>query len=107
MKDRAPFLELVVLVGGFLIWSLALIALYALHSLGCQLGWSVAVTRVVMLVAWVAHLVAGGAFLIWTLRRRREGAGGLLPAATVSLAAAGVLATIWLGTPVLVLRACV
>ena len=63
---------LIALIAGPTIWAAAFTAVYSLHGLGCSLGWTgialgpLTLHRTLMLAAWVAGLLAGGALLIVT-----------------------------------------
>ena len=48
------------LAGGFIVWCLALVVLYALHAIGCAFGWPAATLRWTLVLVFIAHLVAIG-----------------------------------------------
>lgn len=107
MTRRFPFGELLLLVTSFVIWSLAFVALYALHSLACEFGWAPALARGSLIAAWVGHAAVAAAFLAWTLRRRQgRGALRFLHDATAGLAVAGAVGTLWVGLPVVLSELC-
>lgn len=64
MTRSDGMISLVLLGGGFILWSLAFVALYATSSIGCQLGWeqiSVGpfnLLRLVLAAVWTAHVLA-------------------------------------------------
>ena len=95
--------------GGFLLWSSCFVALYALLSLGCEAGWGNWL-RPVLLAAWVVHLAAIAGLLAWQWAAR-DGSSALaappsLRMPALALTAAALLATAWIGWPVLALPAC-
>jgi hypothetical protein len=115
---RVSALRLLVATGGLIVWSSAFVVLYAALSLGCEAGLQerpVAGTNALTLVLgglWVIHLAVVGA-LQWygvSLWRRGagagEGAGRFLAAATCLIALTGLVSTVVIGLPVLVLPPC-
>jgi hypothetical protein len=52
------------LAAGFTVWCSALVALYAIHGIGCAFGWSTGLLRLWLAVALLAHLIVLG----WMLR---------------------------------------
>jgi hypothetical protein len=48
------------LAAGFTVWSSALIALYAIHGIGCAFGWSTGSLRLWLATALLAHLIVLG-----------------------------------------------
>jgi len=100
---------LVHLGGGFLLWSSCFVALYGLLSLGCEAGWG-AWQRPVLLAAWALHLAAVAALLAWQWTARNSSSRLAPPPAlrvpALALTAAALLATVWIGWPVLALPAC-
>ncbi|MGQ7793175.1 hypothetical protein ACUN0C_12260 [Faunimonas sp. B44] len=109
---------LILLPAGFVVWSLAFIALYGLLSVGCELGWQgrhvgpLSMLRVLLLGLWAAHLAA----LAWLVRlcwrrvRAQEGDGrgtaAFLDLASLAAMLAAFAATAWIGVPVLGASAC-
>lgn len=112
MSRSGSFAALIVLVAGFIIWSSALISLYALVSLGCRYGWGDSLSRLVPIVVWLVHIVGHTALIAWTWRRfsgeaaQDAKAAGFLKTAALLLAGAGLVATTWTGLPVLMVSAC-
>ena len=99
--------SLLVLIGGFIVWSVAFVALYVLLSIGCRFGWDampagpLSVQRLVLLATWAVHLVGLLAMLAW-LRpmadrwRSEEGELGRFMALTaLALTIAAIVATLW------------
>ena len=86
----------------FVVWSSAFLLLYVLHALGCRLGWEM--MRPVLLAAWLAHL---GLIGLLAVRSWRSESGPDLPSRLiVPLDIAAILATLWLGVPILALATC-
>ncbi len=48
------------LAAGFAVWCSALVALYALHAIGCAFAWSAGSLRVGLAVVLLAHLILMG-----------------------------------------------
>lgn len=109
MRPPPPVL-LVVFVAGFLIWSLAFVALYAAHSLICARapGWPPAIAHGVMAAIWIGHLAAIAALAAWIVRRHPTERSDLrfLQRTSLMLALAAGIATVWTGLPILTTRAC-
>ncbi len=109
---------LILLPAGFVVWSVAFVALYGLLSVGCELGWQgrhigpLSVLRVLLLALWMVHLAA----LAWLIRlcwRRVRGhaevgrsTAGFLDMASLAAMLAAFAATVWTGIPVLGASAC-
>jgi len=51
------------LAAGFAVWASALLALYAIHGLGCAFGWPSGPVRVALGLVLIAHLAV--AALMW------------------------------------------
>lgn len=114
MIKRLPMLAFVVLVSGYVLWSVTFIAFYAGHHLTCEavgtaqvLG--IAAPLLVVGVLWVG-MTALQAGLLWWVGRllpSEEGAAGFVRRVTLGLAAAALAAAILLGLPVLFSPPCV
>ncbi len=96
---------------GFTVWCLALVALYALHSLGCAFDWPDGPLRTALVATFVGFL----AILGWMWRRQArqraepaQGEGGsfLYEVVLWTLIAAWVASALTLGPPLL-LSSCV
>jgi hypothetical protein len=48
------------LAAGFTVWCSALVALYAIHSIGCAFGWSTGSLRLWLAATLLAHLIVLG-----------------------------------------------
>lgn len=118
MTRTRSFAALVTLVFGYVIWSLALVFLYAGHAISCESSdaWRAAAgtgtPQWVMGLFWVVHIIASGAFALWIWRGYRVfGAGepprSFLHGVTLGLALSAFIATVWIGLPVLLVSACV
>lgn len=107
MTRRFPFVELLLLVTPFVIWSFAFVALYALHALGCARGWPPEVARGGLVAAWLGHAALAGGFLAWARGRPAAGdAWRFVRDATAGLALAGAVGTLWVGLPVILNEMC-
>ena len=98
------------LAAGFAVWFIALVALYALHAIGCAFGWPSGALRLWMVVILVAHVAA--LFWMWRLLRApRSGGddvtGDFLQIAGVWATAAALVSAILVLGPPLVLSACI
>ena len=111
-RDR-PFAMLIGLVSPFLVWSLAFIALYALHSIACAAGWATGGgaigVRAALILTWLVHAAAAGGLVVWFRRGPADGApaAAFLRSASLAMAVVGAVATLWLGLPLVLLRLCV
>ena len=107
MSERAiPARRLGWLAAGFAVWCSALVALYALHAIGCAFAWASGSLRLGLAVVLLAHLIAMG--WIWRdITRARSdpdfGPTGrfLHGAVTWTLIAALVASVLTLGPPLL------
>lgn len=93
---------------GFLVWSSGFALLYGLHAVGCAHGWQAgggfaSPLRLALLGLWALHL----AVLAWLLARYRAAGGGFIRDTAVVLTTLALLAMLWTGAPVAVLRLCV
>ncbi|WP_196258494.1 hypothetical protein [Pelagibacterium limicola] len=62
---RTPSADLLLLVIGFIVWSIAFIALYAVNAIGCEFGWNQRFQRTVLVGLFVVHAL----FLAWFARQ--------------------------------------
>ncbi|HEY8260865.1 MAG TPA: hypothetical protein VIG55_06605 [Methylosinus sp.] len=120
MTTRAPSgAALFLLIAGFSIWASAFVWLYGALTIGCAFGWEhamlgrISALRLALALIWAAHVVATILLLAWTQRRARARtagskafAGFVLPAAWGATLSA-VVATIWIGAPLLETRLCI
>lgn len=61
MTERpVPPRQLWWLAAGFTVWCSALVALYAIHGIGCAFGWSAGSLRLWLAVALLVHLIVLG-----------------------------------------------
>jgi hypothetical protein len=121
IASPVPARRMIWLVLGYIVWGGALIALYAMLSIGCEFGWhlmeltaGVTVQRAVLVVLFLVSLGAAGAVVFLSWRRRSSTRGqraNVAPASFLewasyvsSLTALG--ATIVSFAPVFVLTAC-
>lgn len=103
-------------VAGYIVWSVAFVALYAVQALGCKWGWHLRQVGPVSL----QHLVLGAIFaghvavitvlslIAWRWwRSKGDDEGRFIRASAVALSVSALVATIWTGLPAVVLAACV
>ena len=94
---------------GLIVWASAFVVLYGGLSLGCEAGMAGASLTVWLAVAWVGHLAVLG-WLQWKALGDWKSAdvpdAGFLSALTCLIAAVGILSTVVVGFPILVLPPC-
>ncbi|WP_136683585.1 hypothetical protein [Falsirhodobacter xinxiangensis] len=90
--------RLVLLIAGFVIWSAAFLAVYAVQATGCAIGMEAGLLRGLLILCVAVGLVAG-AIPLWLARR-----GGVLGQSAAIAAAAAMASTLltlsgvfWLG----------
>jgi hypothetical protein len=83
MKEAVSAWRLVLVTGGFVVWSAAFVVLYSSLSLGCGFGWQeidllggVSLQRLQLVALFLAHLAAGAALTLVLYRARTRLAGG-------------------------------
>ncbi len=76
---RSHLRNLLLLVAGFTVWSIAFVLLYALQALGCAYQWPF--HRWILIAAYTASLIPLAWLAIWEPSGKHE------PTATLSLAA--------------------
>lgn len=99
----APPRMLLWLVAGFTVWGSGLVALYALHAVGCAFGWPAGPLRLWLAAILLAHL----ALLAVMLRLLRRPRADFLRTAAVWATMAALAATLLTLAPPLVLTTCV
>ncbi|HVL78812.1 MAG TPA: hypothetical protein VM346_05940 [Sphingomicrobium sp.] len=104
-------IEAIGLVAGFGLWSLAFVALYAVHGYACGSGAPPGdpTARAAMVALFAAFLVAHGWLAWWFARRWKQSGEGpvrFIRLASLVLAIAAAGTTIWTGLPVLTLSIC-
>ncbi|KJS36169.1 MAG: hypothetical protein VR70_14370 [Rhodospirillaceae bacterium BRH_c57] len=110
MREAAAFGVLVAMIAGFLLWTSAFVALYAVFSLACVHDWPM--PRLLVVGAWLVHVAGHGALVAWTLRWWRvrptdpTGSRPFLRLAAVTIAIAALGATVWTGLPVVLTFGC-
>lgn len=118
MNHTQGFAALVTLVFGYVIWSFALVFLYAGHAnicAGADAWRSAANLRSALWLPglfWVVHIMASGGFALWSWRSYRvfeaqEPPRRFLHGVTVSLALSAFIATVMIGLPMLLVSPCV
>ncbi|WP_228242310.1 hypothetical protein [Porphyrobacter sp. GA68] len=100
---------LIKMVSGLIAWAVSFSVLYALHGLGCALGWTeqavpgLTQARVVLLVTWILLIAAHGVLLVWLLRS----CATQMQRIGVAIGWIGLGATIVTGLPILAISSCV
>ena len=89
---------------GFVIWSVAFVAIYGLQALGCYWSWDPALHRLVLVGAWLAFTAALSVVLLMQLRQTNRTA---LQHAGLWATLASLGATIVVFAPALFVSACV
>ena len=98
------------LTAGFAVWGSALVALYAIHGLGCAFSWPAGPVRTALGLVLVAHLAA--AVLMWrhlaraSKRQDATATGDFLRTVAVWCVIAAFVTMILTLAPPLVLTAC-
>ena len=112
MNRTARSYPIIWLAAGFVIWSSALVVLYAVHAIGCAFAWSAVPLRLGLAAVILVHLAAQAG--IWHRLAARssevtDGRGTLGFLITVSLWAtiAAITATVLTLGPPLLLAVCV
>lgn len=119
MIRRTSTLWLLAATAGYIVWSIAFVVLYAFQGYACASGldatrlFGTNLATAILLFIWIVHLAAGGALFAYA--RRSRGAATSSPDADTErflanlsclLAAAGVVSTIYIGAPVIILDPC-
>ncbi|MCO6387249.1 hypothetical protein [Aliihoeflea sp. 40Bstr573] len=119
VSDNVPASRMMWLLAGFIVWSVAFVALYSVLSIGCAFGWddmalagALSVQRTVLVGLLLVSLAAGW----WVVRvaaKRRRAAGGtglhlrpFMETAAWMAAWAALGSTLFSLGPVLFLTAC-
>lgn len=100
---------LVRMISGLLLWAVAFSTVYALHGLGCSLGWNepgifgLSRAKILLLSSWITLIGAHCILLRWLVRRNET----LLERIGVAIGWIGLGATVVTGAPILVVSNCV
>ena len=92
-----------------LLWSLCFVVLYGGLSLGCEAGWQsrevlgTNALTLALVLAWAIHLSALVALLAWFVR---QPLAPQVRALAVTLTGIAIVATLWIGWPLLALPPC-
>ncbi len=95
-----------------LVWLASFSAIYALHGLGCALGWSnvalpgMSLFRWLLLVSWLIALLAQGAMLMALRSRRFRSHDTFIHRTSLATSCAGLISTLWTLLPVAVSGPC-
>ena len=119
MIQRTSALWLLAATAGYIIWSIAFVFLYAFQGYACASGldatrlFGLNLATAILLLIWIVHLAAGGALFAYA--RRAHSTAMNSPEADTErflanlsrlLAAAGVVSTVYIGAPVIILDPC-
>lgn len=83
-----PPSRLLLLVVGFIVWSVAFIALYAVNAIGCGFGWDAGFQRALLIGLFALHTAILGGFVLGIVRHLRG--AGTEPARTLAWAGLGL-----------------
>ena len=92
------------LIAGFGLWSLAFVALYGLHGLGCGIGIAPGGLRAALVLLLGLFLAGHVVLAAWLMRVIHD---RFLRAASLVLAVGAGATTLWTGIPVALLSICV
>ena len=107
--DTSPRRWLLGATAGLLLWSLCFVVLYGGLSLGCAAGWQsrewlgTNALTLALGMAWLVHLALLALLLAWFVRQP------LAPpvrALAITLTGIAIVATLWIGWPLLALPPC-
>lgn len=110
MKGAPTNREAAGLIAGFALWSLGFAGSYGLHGLFCgaDMTGGHGGARMMLLGLYGLILMAEAGLIVWMLRRWRAAPRALhfVRGASLALAVAALVTTLWTGIPVLSLRLC-
>jgi hypothetical protein len=99
------------LAAGFTVWCSALVALYALHAIGCAFAWSTGSLRLGLAGVLVAHLIVMGWMWLTVLRTGPDPVfgptGAFLHWAVIGTLVTALVATVITFGPPLLLTTCI
>lgn len=108
--------KVIMATSGLLIFASATLFLHAFVTLGCALGWDAQtisgfnLLTVILMAVWLAHLVPIATLAPQHFKAARSGSGGaqavLLLWLTFAATSVGLVATLRVGFPLMVLPAC-
>ena len=97
------------MTAGLTHWAVAFCVLYGLHGLGCANAAAaiavgpISLHRLILMLAWVGGIVAGGVLTLWL---HRTGRGALPDRIGIVLGWVGVGAIVVTGLPIVTIPAC-
>ena len=111
MKRVPPAHVIVWLGAGFVVWSIALVALYSLHAIGCVFAWPVVLLRVGISTVILVHLAALALMwyrlAVYHVGLMHDDTLGFLVALSLWTTIAATAATALIFGPALLLTTCV
>lgn len=105
-----PPSRVLLLAIGFIVWSAAFVALYAINALGCAFGWDGAFQRAVLMAVFAAHALSLVWFIITVtrlLRRAETEPERMLAYAGLGLAFAAFASTVFVAAPATFVSMCI
>lgn len=97
------------MVSGLVLWTAGLSVLYALHGLGCALGWTgssvfgLTQIKALLIAVWLGLVAAHAGLIVWLLRYRES----QIDRIGIANGWIGFFATMVGGFPVLAISSCV
>jgi hypothetical protein len=108
--------KLVMASAGLIIWASAFVFLYAIQAIGCAVGWNRGALggfnqlTVILMFVWIAHIVPLLVLVPQQFRSAKSGGQGAQAGFLLWLAflmtLVGLVATLWVGFPLMVLPPC-
>lgn len=101
--------RVMLLVIGFIVWSVAFVALYGVNAVGCAFAWPPALQRIVLVALFFAHTVALG-WIAYNIMQSPDHGGethAMLGYAGLGLTLAALGSTVFVFAPSLFLSMCV
>ena len=102
-------IALVRMVSGLVLWAAGFSVLYALHGLGCALGWTgssvfgLTQIKALLIAVWLGLVAAHAGLIVWLLRYRES----QIDRIGIANGWIGFFATMVGGFPVLAISSCV
>jgi len=104
--------RLLLLVAGFVIWSIAFVVLYGLNAIGCAFGWPELLQRGILLFLFAMHSAALIWLTFWCRKRWKRMAAANEPAPMIEyvgygLTVAALASTLFVLAPTFFITMCV
>ncbi len=108
--------KLVMANAGLIIWASAFVFLYAIQAIGCAAGWNLGQLggfnqlTVILMLVWIAHIVPLLVLVPQQFRTAKMGGAdrqeSFLHWLAFLMTLVGLVATLWVGFPLMMLPAC-